>query len=256
MKEKIDTSWQKVATWYDSNVGAEGHYYHKQIILPKLMALMDFKKVENPHVLDIGCGQGVLARSIPKNVLYAGVDFSKKLIQLAKQHPIKKSDRFFCYDCTEPFDLEMHDFSHATIILALQNMENPEQVLKNARKHLRKNGKLFIVLNHPSFRIPRQSSWGIDEAQKIQYRRINKYLTPMKIPLQMHPGKEDSVVTWSFHYPLSNMSKMLKEAGFVIVEMEEWISDKISVGKAAKMENRSREEFPLFLTIVAEATLG
>jgi hypothetical protein len=33
--------------------------------------------------------------------------------------------------------------------------------------------------------------------------------------------------------------------------MEEWISDKQSSGKFAKMENRSREEIPLFLLLQA-----
>jgi hypothetical protein len=33
--------------------------------------------------------------------------------------------------------------------------------------------------------------------------------------------------------------------------MEEWTSDKVSVGKAAKGENRARAEFPLFMAIRA-----
>jgi hypothetical protein len=33
--------------------------------------------------------------------------------------------------------------------------------------------------------------------------------------------------------------------------MEEWCSDKKSEGAAARMEDRARKEFPLFLTILA-----
>ena len=37
---------------------------------------------------------------------------------------------------------------------------------------------------------------------------------------------------------------------------EEWISDKRSMGKRAGMENRAREEFPLFLAILAKKSSG
>jgi ubiquinone/menaquinone biosynthesis C-methylase UbiE len=255
MKNKNDTSWQKVASWYDASVGDQGHYYHQHVVIPNLLKMLDLKN-KPLKVLDIGCGQGVLSRHLPKETLYTGIDFSKSLVQKANQQKIRKTDCFIHQDATEEFDLDEKDFSHAFIILALQNMEHPLAVFKNAFKHLKENGKLYIVLNHPSFRIPRQSSWEIDEKQKIQFRRVNRYLSPLKIPLQMHPGKDSSITTWSFHFPLSAYSKMLKEAGFKILDIDEWISDKVSVGKAAKMENRAREEFPLFMAIEVQKSLA
>ncbi len=74
----------------------------------------------------------------------------------------------------------------------------------------------------------------------------------MKIPIQAHPSKgKDSPVTWTFHHPLSSYFQWLNATGFTVETMEEWVSTKESEGKNAKMENRSRAEFPLFLTIVA-----
>jgi hypothetical protein len=124
-------------------------------------------------------------------------------------------------------------------------------VFENVSKVLSDNHKLVIVLNHPAFRIPRQSSWGIDEERKIQYRRIDKYMSPMEIPIRMNPSDPQSEQTMSYHFPISDYSKMLKDAGFVIELIEEWTSDKESVGRAGRMENRSRAEIPLFMAIVA-----
>jgi ubiquinone/menaquinone biosynthesis C-methylase UbiE len=250
MKNKNDTSWQNVASWYDASVGNLGHYYHQHVVIPNILKLMQLD--HSAKVLDIGCGQGVFSRHLPKKTFYTGVDFSEALLNQAKKQKVKKEDLFFKYDATVPFELERKDYTHASSILALQNMENPKGAISNAYNHLQKNGKLFIVINHPCFRIPRQTSWQIDDSQKMQYRRVNRYLSPLKIPLNMHPGKDNSIVTWSFHYPISFWSKILKESGFVILDIEEWISDKVSVGKAAKMENRAREEFPLFMAFVAE----
>lgn len=249
-KDNSSTSWQSVSKWYDDSVGSEGHYYHKQIILPNLHKIFDFAHCADASLLDVGCGQGVFSRTLPEHVAYHGIDVSKSLIQSAKKQRLFLSHQFSLVDATKPFQLEKTDFSHALILLALQNMEDPRQVIMNVKNHLRKNGTLVIVLNHPCFRIPRQSSWQIDTANKIQYRRINRYLCPLKIPLHMHPGKgKDSEVTWSFHFPLSFYSSILKEAGFAIVSIEEWVSDKQSEGKHAAMENRCRKEFPLFLSL-------
>jgi hypothetical protein len=134
-------------------------------------------------------------------------------------------------------------------------MEDPKAAFQNAADYLKSGGHLVVVMNHPCFRIPRQTSWKVDEEQKTQYRRIDRYSSPLQIPIQAHPSKgEQSGMTWSFHYPLAFYSQWLFEAGFTIELIEEWHSNKISTGKAAKMENRSRAEIPLFMAIRAVKT--
>lgn len=247
---KVKSSWEDVNKWYHGQVGQEGHYYHKTVILPALLPY--FVGNDELSLLDLGCGQGILARAIPPNFRYAGIDASPSLIQAAKALNKKPNHQFLLGDATKKLPINKSDFSHAAIILALQNMEHQDKAIANAASHLRPGGKLLIVLNHPCYRIPRQSSWGVDDQKKIQYRRIEKYMSPMKIPIQMHPGKkEKSEETWSYHHPLSSYSQWLKQAGMMIEEIQELCSDKESTGKAAKMENRSREEFPLFLLICA-----
>ena len=137
------------------------------------------------------------------------------------------------------------------MILSLQNINNPVAVLANTSAVLAPKGKLIIVLNHPCFRIPRQTSWGIDSAKKLQYRRIDRYFSPLRIPIDVHPGKPSHKVVWDYHYSLSDYFQFLHQSGFTIELLEEWMSDKQSVGPTAKMENFARKEFPLFLTIVA-----
>jgi ubiquinone/menaquinone biosynthesis C-methylase UbiE len=244
------TSWQKVGRWYDKNLGIKGDYFHSKIIMPKVIKLLDLKPGNS--VLDLGCGQGILARYIIKDVDYYGVDIAADLIESAKKKTFNKRCQFLRSDITKPLIIN-RKFSHAAIILTLQNVFEPGEVIKNASQYLNDSGKLVIVLNHPCFRIPRQSSWQIDEQNKLQYRRINRYLSSLKIPITMNPGsRQHKNITWSYHFPLSILSQDLYKAGFSIELMEEWSSDKKSEGKAARMENRGREEFPLFLAISAK----
>lgn len=249
---KNKTSWNKIGGWYDEAVGEKGHYYHQAVVIPGVLKLLNLQEAEKPSVIDIACGQGVLSRHISPKTPYTGLDAAASLIRSAREYNKCPLHEYLIADATKKFPVTKHDFSHATIILALQNIEEPLQVFKNAAAHLRTGGRLVFVINHPCFRIPRQSSWKIDEENKTQYRRIDRYMSSMKIPIQTHPGQgKNSPQSWSFHHPLSSYSAWLHEAGFTIDRMEEWCSDKVSTGKAAKMENRSREEIPLFMAFSA-----
>lgn len=245
---KQDTSWEKVASWYNKLVKSENDY-HKRLIIPKTLQLLNLN--QNNSVLDLACGQGVLANNLPCNIYYQGVDISNSLIEYARKNDKNLKHNYKIADITKKLPIEKNNFTHATIILALQNVEDPKSLLINVNKYLVTNGKLAVVINHPCFRIPRQTSWEIDEKNKIQYRRINRYLSPLKIPINMHPGSRKSSLTWSFHFSISDYSQFLQKAGFVIEKIEELASNKLSVGKTAKMENRSREEIPMFLSILA-----
>lgn len=239
-------NWDSSEQWYTSCVGEKGHYYHQAVVLPNALRLLG----KFTSLLDLGCGQGVLARSLPEKVEYVGVDLSKELIASAKK--MSKSGQFVVGDASAELPIEKKDFERATFILSLQNMEKGQGAIQTAGRHLKKGGKLLIVMNHPCFRIPRQSSWDIDEQMKLQYRRINSYMSAQEIPIQTHPGKGGhSATTFSYHHPLSAYSNWLQQEKFVIGAMEEWCSDKKSEGSRARMEDRARREIPLFLAILA-----
>lgn len=252
-KERINApkgkegSWEQVSGWYKKNVGEKGHYYHKRIVIPGVLRMLDLKPSDT--LLDLACGQGILARSIPKEVDYEGVDISPSLIQEAKKQTPGRS--FRVGDATKPLGfLGKKTFSHAAIILALQNINDPLKAFKNLSERLIPGGKAVLVLNHPCFRIPKESHWHIDLEQDLQARRIDRYKSEMKSEIQSEPSKgEKSPVSYSYHFPLEKLFAWAFQTGFVIDGFEEWVSDKKSYGAAAQRENRSRKEIPMFLAI-------
>ncbi len=244
-----DTSWQKVSTWYNDLVGNKGQYFHERIIIPKILRMLSLQKEDS--LLDLGCGQGILERYIPRDTKYLGIDLSKDLIQHAKNQKRNPEHKFEVADITKIQEFSKSKFSACTIILALQNVEFYSNVFKNVASHIKNEGKFIIVLNHPYFRIPRHTGWGIDEGNKKQYRKVYAYMTSAKIPIDLTPGGEQRTTTWSFHEPLQNYIKSLAKNGFMIEDIEEWVSDKNSVGKAAKTENIARREIPMFMAIVS-----
>jgi SAM-dependent methyltransferase len=247
-----NTSWEKVSPWYDALVKGKGHYYHEHVIFPNLLRLLETSNSLAKSLLDLGCGPGVVARHLPASWDYWGIDLSFSMIQSAKNTQFPPKTSFIIADATKPLPFAKKDFDLVTLLLSLQNMEFAEQAIENSFLHLKPEGKLVIVLNHPLFRIPKKSSWEANRQEGVQYRKLDGYLLFSDIPMQTSPSKGDkSPIVYSFHRPLSYYSQILEKNKFLIQRIEEWISDKTSEGGCREMEDQARKEFPLFLAIVA-----
>lgn len=251
------TSWDPLAQWYDGWVGEGGSEHHRLVAVPAVLRLLDAQPGE--RIIDIGCGQGVLAPAIVrKGAQYVGVDASPRLLQIARQrHP--DAGRFILGDAAKlqaiP-DLRTDRFDAAVFLLSLQDMDPLEPVLASAAAALKPGGRAVLLLTHPAFRIPRQSGWGLDEGRKLVYRRIDRYLTPLPVPLKALPGKEGRT-TRSFHRPVSDYVNGLADAGLLTDRMEEVPAHKLSTaGSTPKAAELARKEIPLFLGIRARKVAG
>lgn len=252
------TSWGGVAEWYDSHLANDT--YHEKVIMPRLFRMLGV--IERKDILDLACGQGHVSRVLMKGgARVTGVDISSELITLAKVENDREKFKegklqSIVYFASPSHKLEMmKDQSQDIIIcvLAIQNIEKVAETFNECSRVLRKDGRLFIVMNHPSYRIPQGSAWGFDEAQGIQYRRVDQYLSEAKIKIDMTPGKAiGKEHTVSFHRPLQYYSKFLEKSQFAISRIEEWESHKKS-GKGPRQhaEDVARKEIPLFLALEA-----
>jgi SAM-dependent methyltransferase len=160
-------------------------------------------------------------------------------------------------------------FDAATCIMALMNIDPPEPVLHGCSSLLAPGGVLVVVILHPAFRAPGQTSWAWEEAPNgsdrrretaknsaRQYRRVDGYLSTGQAEIVMNPGHaahgKRPVTTWTFHRPIQSYFKALAEAGFLVESLEEWPSLRRSEpGPRAAEENRARREIPMFLGLRA-----
>lgn len=247
MKPKRDTSWGAVTDWYSEYLETESDSYQSKVILPNLLRLIGKKPV---RVLDIACGQGFFTRAFA-HVGHAvvGADIAKELIAEAKNLSPKIEYHVAPADALRFAKPE--SYGTATIVLAIQNIENLHGVFAEAARVLASQGRLYLVMMHPAFRIPKSSSWGWDESG-VQYRRVDAYLSEQRSELVVHPGQKNSPTTLSYHRSLQDFSKALGKAGFAITKLEEWISHKESQkGPRQAAENKARKEIPLFLMLEA-----
>jgi ubiquinone/menaquinone biosynthesis C-methylase UbiE len=252
MAKKPSTSWGSSAKWYSDYLETTEDSYQRQVILPNLLRILGPKS--GMKVLDIACGQGFFSRAFREaGASVTGADISKELIAEAKKLSPNGID-FHVAPADKLAFAKDGAYDAATVVLAIQNIENMQGAFAEAARILKKGGRIILVMMHPAFRIPEGASWGFDEEAKVQYRRIDRYLSAHRSELLVHPGKKDSPITVSYHRSLQDFSKALFKAGFAITRFEEWISHKESQnGPRKAAEDTSRKEIPLFLMIEARA---
>lgn len=247
------TSYDKVARHYDSWVGSSGSRHHRQLAIPALLELLEPQPGE--AVLDIGCGQGVLAPYIVRaGARYTGVDASEQLLRFARRRR-GQLGTFLRGDAArlrETPGLRRSTFDGIVFLLSIQDMDPLEAVLHSAASALRPGGRLVMLMNHPCFRVPRQSGWGWDGARKLRFRRVDRYLSALRIPITAE-HRQGHGSTRSFHRPLEDYINGLADAGLLPDRVREIPAHALYErhGLHAEAEQLAEREIPLFLALRA-----
>jgi ubiquinone/menaquinone biosynthesis C-methylase UbiE len=247
-----DTSWEHVADWYDRLVGDEGSDYHRNVVLPAAIEMLQPR--QQHRVLDLCCGQGVFCRRLADLGVakVVGIDTSEAMIRAAQARSTAPNLRYIQADARNLGPLADGSFDLAACLMSVHDLDNIDALFTNMAAALKPGGQAVIVMMHPCFRIPRQSSWGWDEKFKIQYRRLDRYASELAIPIATHPGSDPSQHTAYFHRPLATYLAALGKAGLAVTDCRELLSHRQSEpGGRSRSENRARREFPVFLALKA-----
>ena len=242
----LKTDWDNISVWYEGYLQGEDTYQAK-VIAPNLLRMLEVKKGES--VLDLACGEGFFSRLVADSgAVVTGADLSKELISKAQS---KSKDITFLASPAHDTKIKKETFDKIFTVLAFENIKNIDEVVSEIKRVLKVGGQFFLVMLHPAFRIPQHSDWGFDTKKDLQYRRVDKYLSEIKIDIKLNPhkgnGKTSSI---TFHRPLQWYMKLFKKHGFALIGLEEWISHKKSQnGPRAKAEDSARKEFPMFIAL-------
>lgn len=249
MKKNNKTSWGRVSNWYNKHL-KENDTYHEKVILPNLLRLIDLKSGKS--LLEIGCGQGYFLEKFYQHGLsnkLTGIDIGKELIEIARKR--NKKIKYIIANAEDQNIMLKEKFDIILFVLSIQNMKDLNSIAKNVNKFLKDNGKVYLVINHPCFRIPQHSEWINDDKKKVQSRKIDLYMSEKEIKIDMTPGSQTKkILTRSFHRPLQVYSKVFSKNNLAVTKIEEWISHKKSEnGPRKSIEDNSRKEFPMFMCL-------
>ncbi len=129
---------------------------------------------ENSRIVDFGCGDGELLRILSSKISYGlGVDYNKKIIQIAKRNceGIKNLE-FKIADASENLE-EKFDYSILMFVLHSLDYDSQRRVLENAMEI---SNRLIIVNYETPLLLKNKILVYTDEILAGHYRNFRDYL--------------------------------------------------------------------------------
>jgi ubiquinone/menaquinone biosynthesis C-methylase UbiE len=106
------------------------------------VVLAELEKMSYRSVLDVSCGTGTILSAITPNVRKTGLDISPKMIYGAKQKLGDNAD--LIVGDSEMLPYVNGSFDMITCILAFHHFEQPEIVMREMHRVLRRSGRVMI----------------------------------------------------------------------------------------------------------------
>ena len=151
-KQRTISVWNEVAP-----------FYHKRWVKNEIgpfavtKKLLDLSKIKNgDSVLDLACGTGLvtkkLIRKVGKNGQIYAIDSSESAIKIAKKWTGTAKNLHFVRADAEKIQFKTK-FDAITCQYALFFFPNEQKVLKNMKRHLKRNGNITLAV-HGKYNVP------------------------------------------------------------------------------------------------------
>jgi SAM-dependent methyltransferase len=235
---EINAQW-----WQDSFTGGADAEYEEQI-LPLVRAQLAGAR----RTLDIGCGEGQLARVVAQlasSQQVVGLDPTRSQVEEAqrRQLPAHPIDLVRGEAARLPFPSA--SFDAALACLVFEHIELVDEALAEVGRVLEPGGVFVFLLNHPLLQAP-GSGWIDDQILEEQYWRIGPYL------VEDHGIEEVDHGVWIpfIHRPLSRYINALAAAGLYVTHMAEPAPPEGFLDRAAEYQEAAA--FPRLLLLRAE----
>ncbi|MBA2283544.1 MAG: methyltransferase domain-containing protein [Acidimicrobiia bacterium] len=208
-----DDLWEKHAGWWQEGFtdGVDPEY--EEQILPLAAELLDGAR----RVLDVGCGEGQVARLAARLGvgLVAGVDPTWAQLTAAVE---RAGGPHYLRSAAAALPFADGAFDCVVACLVFEHIRDVDAAIAEVGRVLEAGGRFAFFLNHPLLQTP-NSGWIDDQIldPPEQYWRIGPYLVEDETVEEVEKG----VFIPFIHRPLSRYVNALAANGLLVVRMEE-----------------------------------
>ena len=211
--------WEAVADDWDARVGNDGNAFHRELVRPATLRLLNPKSGE--RILDIACGNGMFALYLAKlDVKVVAFDYSHTMIEYAKKR---------CADYLKNITLSVADatdysqvislgggklFDKAVANMAVMDISDIRPLFKAVYELLQPNGIFVFSAVHPCFQTP-----GDDITINGKGLITTNYIKSQRHSFQILSDNPKCVEHW--HRPLQELLGVCFNAGFILDGLEE-----------------------------------
>lgn len=194
----IKNSYNSWASIYDTND-------NKTRDLDKIATIETLSKYKLENVLELGCGTGKNTVFLLKKASrIIGLDFSQKMLNVAKEKINDKRVEFIKADLSKEWNVENNYVDLITSSLTLEHIKDLNHIFSQASKKLKQNGLFFICELHPF-----------------------KQYVGSKAKYETENGTEELEV---FIHHISDYINNAEKNNFALVEINEWFDKETKNG--------------------------
>jgi SAM-dependent methyltransferase len=202
--------WEQHAGWWQREFTGGVDAEYEDQILPLVASHVRGAR----RVLDVGCGEGQVARRIADlGAQVVGFDPTWSQVSAARE---RAGGPAYARARAEAIPARSGAFDAVVVCLALEHVEAFETALGEVSRVLAPAGRFVLVLGHPLLQAP-GSAWIDDDASGVRYWRIGAYLDDDVVVDSVAPGIDFVFI----HRPLSRYVHAMGQAGLVIEDMAE-----------------------------------
>jgi 2-polyprenyl-3-methyl-5-hydroxy-6-metoxy-1,4-benzoquinol methylase len=126
----------------------EAFHFNLDLFIPRLLAVAG--SPEGLRVLDAGCGEGIVSRSlIATAAQMVGIDVSPRLIAYARERDLTKRITYVVHDLSQPLPQYTHAFDLILSNLVLNDVPNYIGFITTLSQCLKPQGRLVLSMNNP-----------------------------------------------------------------------------------------------------------
>ena len=237
----MDDHWERHAGWWQEGFTAGADPEYEEQIIPLAAAWL----AGAGHVLDVGCGEGQVARlASDLGARAVGVDPTSAQLAVAAE---RAGGPTYARAAAGALPFADGTFDAVVACLVFEHIRDVDDAIAEVARVLIPKGRFAFFLNHPLLQTP-SSGWIDDQIldPPEQYWRIGPYLVEDETLEEVEKG----VFIPFIHRPLSRYVNAMAANGLTIVRMEEPAPPPGFLALAA--EYQAAATIPRLLLLVAE----
>jgi 2-polyprenyl-3-methyl-5-hydroxy-6-metoxy-1,4-benzoquinol methylase len=126
----------------------EAFNYNLDLVIPRILSVIG--PVDGLTVLDAGCGEGIVSRSLagtPAQIV--GIDVAARLIAYARERDLTQHITYVVHDLSQPLPLYADAFDLIVSNLVLNDVPDYIGFITTLSQCLKPHGRLVLSMNNP-----------------------------------------------------------------------------------------------------------